>query len=128
MTDLEEAREAVRFAVTRHLYLGPAGFAAKGADPEDLLIEHPLEVATAVAFLRKCKKSRYPRLGSYRLKHLAEEWGAANGLSSYVCNGALIAAAVYLGFVVEPHTSGPNANIGVGHVSVKRAMKSVVKP
>jgi hypothetical protein len=84
-------------------------------------------VATAIAFLRLCKRGRIARLGSYHLKHCAEQWGALNGLSSFVSCGALIAAAVYLGYTVEPHVSGPNANIGVAPMSVKRVMKSGVR-
>ena len=32
-------------------------------------------VATAIAFLRQCGKTKRPRRGSYGLKHSAEEWG-----------------------------------------------------
>jgi hypothetical protein len=41
---------------------------------------------------------------SYGLKHCAETWGGA-----YVGNGALIAAALHLGFIVE--ATGRNALI-----------------
>ena len=95
--------------------------------PEGLPLEHPNlveQIATAIAFLRHCTRTTLPRRGSYGLKHAAETWGEANGMSSYVSNGALIAAAVYLGFVVHPHASGPNAAIGVGRTSIRWLLES----
>lgn len=73
------------------------------------------QVATAAAFLRLLSPTRSatPQSpGSYGLKHDAERWGRVNGMQPYVANGALIAAAVELGYPIW-YRSGPNAAIGV---------------
>jgi hypothetical protein len=75
---------------------------------------NPAHVATAMAFLNRCRKTKKPTRGSYGLKHLAERWGRDNGLEPYITNGALIVAAVALGFkVIRQSSSDPNAVIGV---------------
>jgi hypothetical protein len=71
-------------------------------------------LATAAAFLRLLRptKGAGPRSpSSYWLKHLAERWGEANGLSPYVNNGELILAAVALGLRVH---WGGGLNVGIG--------------
>jgi hypothetical protein len=76
-------------------------------------------VATAIAFLRQCRKTKTARLSRYALKHAAERWGERNGLESYVSNGELIAAAVYLAIKID-WDYGPNAGIGVAVEDVQR--------
>lgn len=79
------------------------------------------EVATAIAFLRQCRKLKRPNHGSYYLKHVAERWGCDNGMQAYVTNGALIVAAVFLGFVVEWEGNyGLNVGIAIADRDVKR--------
>lgn len=73
------------------------------------------QVATAVAFLRLLTPTHaatWQSPGSYGLKHDAEQWGRVNGLEPYVSNGALIAAAVELGYPIW-YRRGSNAAIGV---------------
>lgn len=62
----------------------------------------------AVEWLRHIPTRKTVNLGSYGLKHQAERWGG-----DYVSNGALIAAAIHLGFKVERISGTPNALINV---------------
>jgi hypothetical protein len=80
------------------------------------------QVATAIAFLRRCRltRSRAARLSSYGLKHAAERWGKAAGMAPYVSNGELIAAALFLGFPVEFNTTCVNALVGVDKRSLRK--------
>jgi len=55
------------------------------------------------------RKSINRRAHSYRLKHSAEAEGGA-----YVSNGALIAAAIDLGFAVKQIDQGPNCWLSLG--------------
>jgi hypothetical protein len=87
------------------------------------------EVATAAAFLRlltptSSATDRSPN--SYTLKHDAERWGRANGMRPYVTNGALIAAAVALGYPIRHFGNGsPNVAVGVGLRAWRRIRESV---
>jgi hypothetical protein len=74
------------------------------------------QVATAMAFLRQCQKQKTPNRSSYQLKHVTEHWGRCNGMEPYVTNGALIVAAIFLGFAVE--WDGRSLHVGVA-VSVR---------
>jgi hypothetical protein len=75
------------------------------------------QVATAMAFLAQFRPTKRGTYSSYYLKHAAERWGGRNGLSGYVSNGALIAAAFCLGLVIDEYLScfptSPNAKIGI---------------
>lgn len=75
------------------------------------------EIATAIAFLRRFKPTKRGTYNSYFLKHEAERWGRRNGMVAYVSNGALIAAAMSLGFVIDEYKNcwptSPNAKIGI---------------
>ena len=62
----------------------------------------------AVEWLRHIPKRKTVNFGSYWLKHQAERWSG-----DYVSNGALIAAAIHLGFKVEHIDGTPNALINV---------------
>jgi hypothetical protein len=55
------------------------------------------QVEAASAFLSLLTPTKTPRVCSYVLKHIAERWAGR-----YVSNGALIAATVAAGLVVEP--------------------------
>jgi len=62
----------------------------------------------AVDWLDHIPKRKSVNYGSYDLKHQAERWA-----HDYVSNGALIAAAIHLGFKVERIPGTPNALISV---------------
>lgn len=118
---LAEAREAVAAATKRYPTLTANGVDGDTECVTPLISERGLEqVATAIAYLRLCTPTKQAKLKSYGLKHLAEAWGATQGLSPYVSNGALIAAAVYLGFPTRPDCYcfgvyvGPGLNLLVG--------------
>ena len=74
-------------------------------------------LATAGAFLRLLTPTRSVNMrspGSYGLKHDAERWGRSQGMAPYVSNGALIAAAVALGYPIRHGRRGsPNVSVGV---------------
>src|SRR5437879_415103 len=54
------------------------------------------QVQTAVAYLRQFRPTARGTYSSYDLKHRAERWGGKLGMSSYITNGAMIAAALLL--------------------------------
>lgn len=87
------------------------------------------QVATAVAFLRLLTPTHaatWQSPGSYGLKHDAEQWGRVNGLEPYVSNGALIAAAVEIGYPIWHRGRGsPNAAIGVSKRDLSRLRKRI---
>jgi hypothetical protein len=62
----------------------------------------------SVAWLSHVPKVKQGGASSYRLKHVAERWS-----DSYIPNGAMIAAAVHMGFRLEPLPSRINVLIGV---------------
>lgn len=74
----------------------------------------PENVATAIAFLRRCIPIKMPTQCSYALKHAAERWGAAHGMAHYVSNGEFIAAAAYLRFPIKEEPKSLNVLIAVG--------------
>jgi len=80
------------------------------------------QVETALAFLEHCRKAPRARVSSYTLKHTVERWGSSVGASAYVTNGAMVAAAIYAGFVVRPvgGEGNPNARIGINASDVAR--------
>jgi hypothetical protein len=119
--DLWEARDAAAFVATRrpkrYPVLGPNGF----YDTRPFASEHDFaEIATAILYLQHCIRTKTPTAFSYGLKHRVEGWGRRRGYAPYVSNGALIAAALYLGVKVKPLGEGnPNAFIGVSRRSVR---------
>ena len=85
------------------------------------------QIETARAFLRECRPRRFETRSSYLLKHIAEDWGPSAGFCSHVCNAAMIAAAVALGFQIEPYSNddgNPNAEIGISHADVEPLAKA----
>ena len=72
-------------------------------------------VSTALEFLKQCRKTQKPNRNSYGLKHAAERWG-----KTYIANGELIVAAVFLGFPYHWSGDGPNVLIGVSERDLKR--------
>lgn len=95
----------------------------KGKQPEPIDAK---QVETAIVFLAHFNPTKAGRVNSYSIKHAAERWGGRSGMSSYVSNGAAIAAALHLGFVVSEYPTpwfldpGPNALIGIGWGELKR--------
>jgi hypothetical protein len=82
------------------------------------------QVFTAVMFLSQFRPTKRGTYDSYFLKHEAERWGGRNGMCSYISNGALIAAALCLGLVIDEYLScfptSPNAKIGISKRGFKR--------
>jgi hypothetical protein len=74
-----------------------------GAKPQ--VIEHD-QVETAIRFLKKLLKTKRASVGVGSLKHDCENWGREHGLCCYISRGALISAAVALGYSVTPHAVG----------------------
>jgi hypothetical protein len=96
---------------SQHPGLSADGWNAPSARPLTAL-----GFATAIVFLHVCGFQRLPTprggSSSYTLKHLAETYGRATGLASYVSNGEMIAAALALAIPV----GGPwglNSTIGL---------------
>lgn len=81
---------------------------ASGLKSRDDVAGNPIaqaQVDTALLWLRsrvRKNKTRWYWGSSYGLKHKAERWGKANGLESYVSNGAMIKALVLDGFELRP--------------------------
>lgn len=107
-------------AIATEPTLGVYGFEYGKAAPDVAQRERDAfktQVATfcyCVLFLRACcrkRKTFNPNLGSYGLKHLAEDWG---GNGTYVPNGVMIAALIHEGYGYEPEPRGPNARIALG--------------
>jgi hypothetical protein len=126
-TEQVEALTFIEIVLTAHSGLCAEGYSCRDAAyhaKERDYLRHPDgvdQVATALAFLRLCERTKTPRQGSYGLKHVAERWGEATDRAPYVSNGALIVAALALDLVVEPHGYGsPNAIVGVARRSVDR--------
>jgi len=95
------------------------------------LVAHREEIDLACAYLAHCSPTRTALMHSYGLKHRAEKWNYGAEDRSYVANGALIAAALMLGYTIRPcerasltlaalGRSDPNAYIGVSRRSVDR--------
>jgi hypothetical protein len=120
MTDIVITPEqAIAGALTAFPDLTPIGFGAH-ADAEKF---NPHQVATAIAFLQLCGPAKKPTIGSYSLKHLAEDWGGRFAGCPYITNGAVIVAAHALGLPIQPyHYGGPNAGIGINW----RALEQVI--
>jgi len=85
--------------------LGAEGFEKARAE---LRTEGASYFLHAIDWLGHIPKRKTVNYGSYGLKHQAERW--ARG---YVSNGALIAAAIHLGFKVKRVPGTPNALINV---------------
>jgi hypothetical protein len=123
--DLAEAKIAIELALAALPHLTVHGIGAYDARRvvfsghafdacrTDFGIER---VATAIAFFRSGPRTRKRREDSGWLKHLAERWGRDQGMSSYVANGELIAAAVYLGLPIQGVSKAPNVLIRVGRL------------
>jgi hypothetical protein len=102
--DLISGAVALAFARQRFRRLSADGTKVyPGAKPQPI---HADQVETAMAFLKELRKTKTPTVGSGTLKHHAEDWGRENGLSNYISRGALISAAVGLGYSVTAYQIG----------------------
>jgi hypothetical protein len=123
--ELAEARQAVAFAVNRYPTLTANGVTS--GEPLEHTLDYDeafIQVATAIAYLRRCTATKKATLNSYWLKHRAEDWGKAQGFSSYVSNGALIAAAVYLEFPTGGRIDNSlNVLVGVREASLPESSR-----
>lgn len=87
------------------------------------------EIKTCAAFFARVGKVKSPNFSSYHLKHVAETFGKINGGSPYVSNGALIATAIALGYVVElSRHGGPNCAIGVSARDLAKIKRDLGNP
>lgn len=112
---LSEAAKLLNAAFTMEPRLRPNGIAYKAGDvnapalakAREEMSRHLDEVAGATAWLRNQRRSdTYNELStSYGFKHQAEEWSKKHGGAPYISNGALIAAALGLGFKLR-HVRG----------------------
>jgi hypothetical protein len=95
--------------------------AIRGAPFQKIVRE---QVSTATEFLSMLAATETGRVDSYRLKHVAEDWGRHHEMCEYVSNGALIVAALALELAVTPcgpsWSTSPNCMIGVSEKSVRR--------
>jgi hypothetical protein len=109
MTD-GEARAAIQAVLEKHPDLTCNGFERPDDEGfEQRRADIPIEAfKRSVAWLSHVPKIKRGGASSYRLKHVAERWS-----DSYIPNGAMIAAAVYMGFRIEPLPSHINVLIGV---------------
>jgi hypothetical protein len=132
-SDHDEACTAITIAKTRLPQLTVKGLGTYEQPPGRWLLIYegaqfdrdradfsPDNVATAIAFLRRCRRLRSPKANSYSLKHFAERWGERASMAPYITNGELIAAASFLDFPINPIPNSPNALIAVSVVDVMR--------
>jgi hypothetical protein len=111
--DMAEAKAAIKMAKEKMPDLTAWGTDRWGTNFARNREEfEPIQVATAIAFLNPIYKTQQPTMSSYGLKHFCETWGEASGLCPYVSNGALIAAAVWLGIKIK-RLGGPNVGVAV---------------
>jgi hypothetical protein len=129
---MNEAAEAIAMAKNAMPTLTPNGVGVYDSELRRWISSGPefekersqfldANVATALAFLRQCRRIKTPNLSSYGLKHAAERWGRRNGMKPYITNGELIVAAIYLNFTIKPYPDGgPNVAIAVAVEDVQR--------
>jgi hypothetical protein len=100
------------------LLLAPSGFcrdAGRCAEAWARWSEEQLQdqIDRSIAWLRLCGTTEKVerKQSSYGIKHEAERWWREKGANygGYICNGALIMAALRLGMLVERIGSSPNA-------------------
>ena len=95
-----------------------------GAKPQPI---HDDQIETAMAFLRLLRPTTRPTIGSGTLKHDCESWGSVNGLSAYVSRGALVAAAVIVGYTVRAHRYGADVQIGISLKDLKNISEETLR-
>lgn len=120
LTEMEVRRRAAPI-LRAHPTLIPAGWLWRGnAKLRGETFDYA-QVRTAMLFFQvfgRRRRTFNSKSWSYGLKHSAEHWGACYetyGLTSYVSNGALILAALILGYEFkQSYGSGPNCEFNIG--------------
>lgn len=81
---------------------------------------------TSLAFLERVTRTKTIRhnTGSYRLKHIAENYACTYPEGeklgpTYVPNGVLIAAARHAGFIIKTHVDSPNVSFNMSTSSLE---------
>jgi hypothetical protein len=84
------------------------------------------QIETAMAFLKLLRPTKRTTIDSGTLKHHAEDWGSINGLCPYVSRGALVVAAIALGYPVRAYRYGADVAIGVSIGDLKEINKATL--
>jgi len=71
-------------------------------------LSHFNEFKICCEWLSKFKKVKTPQYSSYYLKHVVEKLAGGS-----ISNGALIAAAIYLGVPIKYFSPSPNVNVAI---------------
>ena len=79
----------------------------------------PVQVATAIKFLRLCGKTQTLNYGDTFLKHPIERWGRCRGLAPYVSAADVTVAAIWCEFRVVWDERG-HVDIGAVKKDVRR--------
>jgi len=119
-------RAQLKRLLKKHPTLCPRGFS--DVSPEGSLLDdpYPAQVDAAITYIRdnwhRIKNVRKKGSTSYSYKHVAERWLAERRIyGEGICNGALIAAALLLGYKVERESPcSPNAYFNIGRRSVPK--------
>jgi len=74
----------------------------------EFLVSRFDEFRICCEWLSKLKKVKTPQYSSYFLKHVVEKLAG-----EYVCNGALIAAALHLKLPIKYNDGSPNVDVGI---------------
>jgi transcriptional regulator with XRE-family HTH domain len=123
----KEARDALVVALGKMPDLSMNGFTYSRShnDPFERMRSHVesqaalfsedglAQIATSIAWIRAVKVVKEAKCGSYGAKHVAERWGSKNGYSSYVANGSVLVASIYLKVPVKRQEDSPNAQLGL---------------
>jgi hypothetical protein len=130
--DAEAAKAKIFAVIKAEPQLTRKGFFKSYADPNrhpEMLEPYSIEeFRTAWAWLLLIDRTTSPRADSYTMKHRAEAWGRANGMSPYVSNGMLIAAAIALSVAIKRDPrGGPNATLALSDRSVREVRVQVRK-
>ena len=115
-------REALAIARERFPNLCAGGILPKRAIGEPVDLD---DIAAALTFLDRCRRTKVPRVHSFDLRRLISNWNHGSNLTvAGVQLGAVIAAAVALGFEVQNWHGvtcyAPHAMIGVSRVDTQR--------
>lgn len=121
--DVAQAAEAIEIAKAAEPTLTGYGVAYRRRGR--LVVDHdpppltPEGVAIAIEFLMMCRHARAPVLSSYGIKHSIERWCALNGRPTYIANGQVVVAAIFLGLKIAKFAGSPNVGIAVEREDVE---------
>lgn len=91
----------------------------------EALSTHRNAISASVAFLITCDRTRAAGCDSYGLKHRVERWTHHIGMDTYVPQGALVTAAIGMGFAYKqrPPYASQRVMLGVGR---KHGMMGII--